>query len=150
MKNKAIVRGFLGFPIGVFISYTITIVISLVLAQGYYSPASPELVSQCGSQINAVVLQFILSGLLGAVLGAGSVIWENDDWSFPKQSIIHFVITSLTMLPIAYFSHWMEHTFAGIAGYFIIFLAIYIAIWITLYGVWKHSIKQINDKLKNG
>ncbi|KAA8673305.1 DUF3021 domain-containing protein [Clostridium sp. HV4-5-A1G] len=50
---------------------------------------------------------------------------------------------------IAYFSHWQEHTFAGIVGCLIIFLAMYVAIWIIQYSVWKHRIKQINDKLEN-
>ncbi|KAA8673309.1 DUF3021 domain-containing protein [Clostridium sp. HV4-5-A1G] len=54
-------------------------------------------------QINAVILQFTLSGLLSAVMGAGSVIWENDDWSFLKQSIMHFIITSITMFPLPTF-----------------------------------------------
>lgn len=142
-------RGLLGFPLGVFIGYTITIIISLIWAQGYYLPVSPDLTSQCGSQINAVVLQFLLSGVLGAVVGASSFIWENDSWSIIKQSIVHFIIISFAMLPIAYFSHWMEHTFAGIVSYYGIFIAIYIIIWFIQYSMWKYRIRQINNKIKN-
>ncbi|KAA8674831.1 DUF3021 family protein [Clostridium sp. HV4-5-A1G] len=53
------------------------------------------------------------------------------------------------MLPIAYFSHWMEHTFAGIVSYYGIFIAIYIIIWFIQYSMWKYRIRQINNKIKN-
>ncbi|CAB1262732.1 hypothetical protein CLOSBL3_30028 [Clostridiaceae bacterium BL-3] len=43
-------------------------------------------------------------------MGAGSVIWENDDWSFLKQSIMHFIITSITMFPLPTFhTGWNTH-----------------------------------------
>lgn len=149
MKKKVMYRAIIGFPIGVFISYTITIIISLIWAKGYYSPVTPDLINQCGNEINAVILQFILSGIVGVSFAAGSVVWENDDWSIIKQSVIHFAILSLTMLPIAYFTHWMEHTIIGIVSYFGIFIAIYIGIWAMQYNVLKHKVKQINDKIKN-
>lgn len=148
MKKKAIYRGMLGFPLGVFIGYTITIAISLISAKGYYSPAVPEFVKQCGNEINAVILQFILSGILGTVIAAGSVVWDNDNWSILKQTVAHFIILSFTMLPIAYFTRWMDHTFIGVASYFGIFIAIYVVIWLVQYNMWKYSIKQINEKIK--
>lgn len=148
MKKKAIYRGLFGFPIGVFIGYTITIIISLFWGNGYYSPVVPSLVEQCGSEISAVILQFFLSGILGSACAASSVVWENDNWSILKQSVIHFLILSFTMLPIAYFMHWMEHTFIGIAIYFGIFIVIYVLIWAIQYNIWKRRIKQINDKIK--
>ncbi|HAZ37402.1 MAG TPA: DUF3021 domain-containing protein, partial [Clostridiaceae bacterium] len=148
MKKEAIRRGMSGFPLGVFIGYTITIILSLFWGEGYYWAVVPALVEQCGNEINAVILQFILSGVLGSVCAASSVIWENDNWSILKQTVIHFVIISFTMLPIAYFAHWMDHTFIAIVKYFCIFIAIYIAIWAVEYSVWKHKINQINDKIK--
>ena len=118
MKKEAIRRGMSGFPLGVFIGYTITIILSLFWGEGYYWAVVPALVEQCGNEINAVILQFILSGVLGSVCAASSVIWENDNWSILKQTVIHFVIISFTMLPIAYFAHWMDHTFIAIVKYF--------------------------------
>lgn len=148
MKKEAIYRGLLGFLLGVFIGYTITIIISLIFAKGYYSPAVPDLVEQCESEISAVILQFILSGALGSAFAVGSMVWENENWSILKQSTIHFAILSLTMLPIAYFLHWMEHTFMGVVSYFGIFIAIYVVIWVVQYNVWKYRVKQINDIIK--
>mgnify|MGYP000678178254 CR=1 FL=1 len=143
--KKAIERGLLGFPLGVAIGYTITIGISMAAGGGDYLPAVPSLVAKCGSEINAVILQFILSGILGAASAAGSAIWENDRWSLLKMTFVHFLILSLAMLPIAYLAHWMPHTLWGFVIYFTIFIVIYAIIWAVLYAVWRRKIKRLND-----
>jgi len=140
--------GLSGFPLGVFIGYTITIIISLVLATGQYVPVVPSLSKKWG-EIGAVALQFVLSGVLGAVFAAASVIWKNDNWSILKQTVVHFIVLSLTMLPIAYLAHWMKPSFVGVAIYFGIFAAIYVVIWTLQYSIWKHSIERINDRIKS-
>ena len=48
MKKKMILRGMLGLPIGVAIGYVITIVLSLVWADGYYAPCVPEMIDIMG------------------------------------------------------------------------------------------------------
>ena len=90
MKKKIIIRGALGFLTGITIGYLITIITSLVFANGYYSPCVPELISIMGNEINAVILQALLSGLLGAGFGACSVIWEIERWSIVMQTGIYF------------------------------------------------------------
>lgn len=147
MKTKAIQRGFIGFPVGVLIGYLITIVISLTHNSGNYFSAPKALEVVMGSEIGAVLLQALLCGLLGSTFAAGSVIWEFEDWSILKQSIVHFFITSIIMLPVAYSLRWMDHSFAGFAGYFGFFLSIYAAIWVTQYLTWKSRVKQMNEKI---
>ena len=44
MKKKIILRGALGFPLGIAVGYVITICTSLIWADGYYSPCVPELI----------------------------------------------------------------------------------------------------------
>ena len=55
MKKKLLLRGALGFPIGIAIGYVITICISLMWAGGYYSPCAPELAEALGNEISAVI-----------------------------------------------------------------------------------------------
>jgi len=147
MKRKIVLRGILGFPIGIAIGYLITIFISLVWANGYYSPCVPELISAMGNEINAVILQAFLCGLLGAGFAAASVIWEIENWSIVKQTGIYFIITSIIMLPIAYFSYWMEHSVAGFASYFGIFVLIFIFFWLLQFVIGKHNVKKMNENL---
>lgn len=147
MKKKVFQRGLLGFPLGVFIGYIITILISLFAADGYYSPCVPALVDQFSSEISAVVFQTVLCGLLGVSFGAASVIWEKDNWSILKQTGIYFLVVSITMLPIAYFTHWMEHSISGVFVYIGIFVAIFVFMWAVQYFIWKDKIKSINKKM---
>ena len=55
MLKKIISRGLFGFPLGLSIGYTFTIITSLIWADGYYVPCMPELVEMVGSEIGAVM-----------------------------------------------------------------------------------------------
>lgn len=147
MKKKIILRGILGIPIGITIGYLITIFISLGLANGYYSPCVPELISIMGSEIRAVIVQSVFSGILGAGFAASSVIWEIDHWSLVKQTGIYFAIASLLMLPIAYLAYWMEHSVVGFLSYFGIFILIFAMIWAIQFAIGKYNVKKMNEKL---
>lgn len=146
--KKIFQRGLLGFPLGVFIGYAITIIISLFVADGYYSPCAPSLVDEFGSEIGAVIFQAVLCGLLGASFAAASLIWEKENWSIVKQTGIYFLIASITMFPIAYFTHWMEHSIFGFLVYIGIFAAIFVFMWVVQYCIWKSKIKGINKKIE--
>ena len=147
MKKKIILRSILGFPIGLAIGYLITIFISLLFADGYYSPCVPELISITGNEINAVILQAVLCGLLGMAFAASSVIWDMEDWSIVKQTGIYFTINSFIMMPIAYLTYWMEHSIKGFLCYFGIFTLIFVIIWIAQFIIGKHNVKNLNANL---
>lgn len=149
MKKKIVLRGIWGFPIGIAIGYLISIFSSFVWANGYYSPCVPELISAMGNEINAVVLQALLSGLLGSGFAVGSVIWEIESWSILKQTGIYFIIVSVIMFPIAYFLYWMEHSLIGFFRYFGIFVLIFAFIWMIEFAIGKHNVKRMNENLHN-
>lgn len=147
MKKEALLRGLLGFPLGITIGYIITIIISLIFADGNFYPCHPALINEVGSEIGAVVLQTILSGILGATFAATSVIFKNDNWNIVKQTVIHFCITSPIFLTIAYTLQWMERSFWGFIRYFVVMIIIYIITWLIAYIVLRHKLKSINKKL---
>ncbi len=147
MKKKIIKRSFLGFLLGITMGYLITILISLGWASGYYLPCVPELISIMGNEINAVILQTILCGILGTGFAASSVIWEIDNWSIVKQTGIYFSIISVIMLPIAYFAYWMEHSVIGFLIYFGGFVLIFAAIWIIQFSIGRYNVRKMNEKL---
>lgn len=147
MKKKILLRCLLGAPLGLAISVIITIVISLITNDGSYYAVVPELINDCGSEINAVVLQAVLSLIYGAAWGGASVIWEMESWNILKQTLVHLMICSLATFPIAYFARWMPHETGGVILYFAIFFAVYLAIWLAQYSGMKKRITQINKKL---
>lgn len=147
MKKKLLLRGMLGSPLGLAMGYLITIFISLTVSDGRYYPCVPELAAVMGNEINAVLLQAVLCGILGTGFGACSVIWEIENWGIVKQTGIYFSIISVIMLPIAYVSYWMEHSLKGILGYFGIFVLIFAAVWIVQYTAAKHNVRKMNETL---
>jgi hypothetical protein len=146
---KILKRCLLGVPVGLAISTTITIVISLALGDGAYYAVVPELTAVCGSEINAVVVQALLSMLYGAAWAGASVIWEIERWSLLRQTVSHLIVCSLATFPIAYFAWWMPHNGAGIALYFGIFFAVYLIIWLAQYAAMRKRLKQINERIRD-
>ena len=147
MKKNIIIRGTLGFLLGITMAYLITIVISLIWADGYYLPCVPELITVMKNEIYAVIVQALLSGVLGMGFGACSVIWEIESWSIIKQTGIYFAIVSVIMIPVAYLLYWMEHSIKGFLSYFGIFVFIFIVIWVIQYIAGKHTVKKMNANL---
>lgn len=149
MKKKVIIRCLLGAPIGLSISTMITVIISLTVGDGKYYAVVPELINDCGTEMNAVLLQTALSFIYGAAFAGASVIWENENWSLLKQTILHLLICSLATFPIAYAMQWMRHDIKGILLYFGIFVLIYAVIWLSQFLTIKKRIDQMNDKIKD-
>lgn len=148
MKRKLILRGLFGFPVGVAIGFVITIMISVCVGDGSFYPVTPELIVTMGNELNAVILQTVLCGIMGAGFAMASVIWEMDSWSLAKQSGIYFSVACIVMLPIAYVTNWMKHTVGGILAYVGIFVVIFLVVWLIQYSAWKRKIKKMNDSIK--
>ena len=148
MKKNMIKRAMQGIPIGIAIGYVISIVTSVIWGEGYYSPCVPELRDAAGGEIQAVVLQAALCGLLGAVFGAASVLWDVEEWSIAKQTGIYFVVVCAAMMPTAYLLYWMEHSIAGFVQYLLMFVIIFAFVWISQYLIMMRKIRAINAKLQ--
>lgn len=148
MKKKVLLRCLLGAPLGLAISTTITIVISLTVGDGNYYPVVPELAAACKSEVSAVLLQAIFSLLYGAAWAGASAIWEMENWSLLRQTVTHLVICSLATFPVAYLMRWMKHTTGGILLYFGIFWVIYLVVWLSQYAAMKKRVAAINQKIR--
>ena len=148
MKKKLIQRGLLGFPLGIAIGFVITIMISACVGDGSFYPVTLELMEAMGNELNAVIVQTVLCGIMGTGFAMASVIWEIDAWSLAKQSGIYFSVACIVMLPIAYVTNWMKHSVGGILSYIGIFFAIFLIVWLMQYHAWKSRIKEMNDCIK--
>ncbi len=148
MKKELIFRLLVGLLVGIVISYFITIGISLAIGDGDYYPCVPSLIERFGNEITAIIIQTVLSAVLGAGFAGCSLIWEKDEWSLLKQTSIYFSIVSVLMMTIAYICEWMEHSVKGILSYFGIFFAIFIVVWIVQYLIWKARISKIKEGIQ--
>lgn len=148
MKKKVFLRAMIGAPIGVSVSFIITLIISIMINKGEYYPVVPQLTTLCGNELNAVVIQTACSLLYGAAFGGASAVWECENWSLLKQTVLHCLVVSTASFPIAYFMYWMPHSFWGIVGYVAVFFFIYFFIWFSQFFAMKKKIRAINDKVK--
>lgn len=147
MKKRLIIRGLMGFPLGMALGEGISITISLFWGQGEYMPCAPQFVEVMGNETYAVALQALLCGIMGAAFAMASVIWEIEKWSIAKQTGIYFSVTAAVMMPIAYITGWMEHSLRGAAVYFGIFVVIFVVMWVAQYSVIKQNIRKMNENL---
>lgn len=147
MKKNIFMRSALGFPLGIAIGYLISIGVSLGLGYDTYEPCVPELLLMTGSELNGVILQTVLSGLMGAGFGASSVIWDVERWGLLKQTALYFTASALIMLPIAYGLYWMEHSLWGFVGYLTVFVLIFLIIWAISFFSNKRTVRKMNANL---
>lgn len=148
MKKELFFRIFIGFLGGVVLSYFITIVFSLVFGDGYYSPCVPSLIERFDNEITAVIVQTVLSAILGAGFSGCSIIWEKDEWSLLKQTGVYFSIVSVLMMSVAYICGWVGNSLKDVLIYFGIFFVIFIVVWIVEYLIWKARISKIKEGLQ--
>lgn len=145
--KKALLRGLMGAPIGVTISYAITIVSSLRFGGGAYSPVVPAMTQAMGAESVAVAVQFGLTCLMGFVFAMASCIWEVERWGILLQTLLHFCTIAPVTLFIAWVCHWSDYTLGGLWGYFGIFAVIYTAIYIAVTLNARAKIRRANQKL---
>ena len=136
MKKKVLFRSLFGLLFGVALGQLIAIVISAVKGDGSFYAVIPELVNDFGGEQSAVIVQTILLGVSGAIVGAASVIWELDRWSLTKQTGAHFCLFAIPFTIVA-----------GVAASVIVLVVIYAAIWCGAYFSAKRKIRKINDQL---
>ncbi|MGN1248476.1 MAG: DUF3021 domain-containing protein [Candidatus Spyradocola sp.] len=148
MKKKLIQQGLLGFPLGIAIGFVITILISFFAGDGVYYPVTPELMDAMGGELNAVMLQTALCGLMGSGFAMAAVIWDMDAWSLARQTGTYFAVACLLMLPIAYVANWMQHTVRGVLMYVGVFVGIFLIAWLIQLLVWKRRVRKINDRIR--
>lgn len=147
MKKKVLMSAFWGFPVGIAIGHVITILLSFARGDGGFYPCMPELISALGGELQAVTLQTLLYGCIGMSFSASSRIWQMDGWSLLRQTGVYFLINAAVLLLAAYILRWMHRSVVGFLIYLGIFTLIFALAWVIQYGIWKHSLKKINQKL---
>lgn len=148
MKKKILFRSLLGAPIGVTISLIIAIILSLCMGKGGYFSAPHELVVWCGNEITAVIVQMLCSLFIGALCGGSSVIWEIEEWSLLKQTLVHFAVIAVPFFGVSYVLNWMPHYLYAALGYCGWFVLIYVIMWCSIYFSIRAKIKKMNKHLQ--
>ena len=145
--KKIVSRGLYSFPIGISCSVGISLFLSLLFGEGKYYPFAASLVFFTGSEVKAMLMQTILSGILGSVFGGMSFIWEIERWSILKQTAVYFLSVSIPMMGISYLLYWMEHSLNGFLLYFLIFVMVFFVVWLFNFAIYWFKVRRINEEL---
>lgn len=147
MFKEIVKRGLLGFMIGVFIGETMLIINSLLAGKGVFYPINPLLISGNGAQLSLVVIQYIMTGIIGMTFAASSVIFEMENWGLLRQTAVHFIITSVVMYICGFICNWFPHNFKSTAIWFGVFIIIYLLFWTGFTIYYRVVIRKINDAM---
>ena len=145
--KKIVSRVLYSFPIGISCSVGISLFLSLLFGEGKYYPFAASLVFFTGSEVKAMLLQTMLSGILGGVFGGMSFIWEIEIWSILKQTAVYFLSVSIPMMGISYLLYWMEHSLNGFLLYFLIFVMVFFVVWLFNFAIYWFKVRRINEEL---
>ena len=110
IKKAVLKRAILGFIYGVFIGQTILILESLFKHDGNFYFVSQSLFELAGTKLGGVIIQYLLTGLIGTTFAASTVLFELDEWSLLRQTVTHFIITSIVMYLAGFLCGWFPHT----------------------------------------
>ncbi len=145
--NKILKRAVLGFIYGVFIGQTILILESLMVGDGNFYSVSTYLVNHTNTRIAAVIIQYLISGIIGLSFAASTVIFEMDRWSILGQTALHFVINSIVMYAAGFLCGWFPHTVASTLIWFGVFIVVYLIFWFAFTMYYKKKTQEINKVL---
>ena len=82
-------------------------------------------------------------GIIIASVAAASVIYEIENWSLFKQSVIHFLIMLVTVLPCLYISGWYKlNNVLDYVKVFGIFLFVGIVFWTISYFIFGKTLTK--------
>ena len=145
--KQIILRFFLGMGCGMFIGYLVNLVVSMCIGNGAYIPAMPFLVEHCGSEINAVHMQNLLTGLVGVAFCEASFIFEKEDWSLLRCSVVHFLITLCFYAPCMWICYMPENgigVLSMVGNLFFTYALTYLIRW----QVNRRMVAAINQRLQ--
>ena len=100
-----------------------------------------------GRQTGSVVVQMLISGLYGSAAVSGMVLYDVDEWSLAKSTIVHYLIIAVLYVPMALFLGWTESA-ADILIVECFQLIAFFLIWIIMYLRFKAEVRELNELLK--
>lgn len=143
---RLIKRIVLGIILGIVIGYLINIIISIIINDGQFYVASPYLYKITKTELSAVILQTLISMMIGIFYSLIDIVYDIKNLTILKKTIIHYVLTFSFLVVVAYV-FWIPHNLKSLIAFMIIYTLIYIVIWIINYIILKIKINNINQKL---
>ena len=149
MKKRILKLAVIGFFLGMLIGNLISF-LSCDKSADPLVIVSPLLVQRTGSVMSAMIVNTLLSGLLGAAAWAGVIFHDPEvfDWGMTKAAVYHFLLIMVFNLPIALYCGWCPPDPLSILIYIGIMAAAYFIVWLIMYLIYKKETAELNELVK--
>lgn len=107
MVESMLKRVTMGYVVGMPVGTLILIFLSFTTEGGalFFTDA---LLARTGSEAAALLVQTMLSGVIGAVGVGGTVFFDIEDWGLLKSGVAHWALYTAAFMPIGFFLGWLE------------------------------------------
>ncbi|MFB1052044.1 DUF3021 domain-containing protein [Paraliobacillus sp. JSM ZJ581] len=101
------------------------------------------------ASVSQIWFYMLWSLVLGIYFGLSSFVFEDNEWSYLKQTCIHFIMSIAVYFFIALFiTKWIPFSLIAILVSCIVFIFIYAIFWTGYYLYYKKVEKTLNASLK--
>jgi len=130
------------------IGFLIGMILGNLIAWMTGSIVSSALVERIGSRTGAILIQTLVSGLYGAATVSGMLLYEVEDWSLAKATIVHYLIVAVLYVPMALFLGWARNMtdILIVEGFQMI---AFFLIWLIMCQRYKAEVKKLNELIKH-
>ena len=149
MKKKIAKLALIGFVLGMIIGN----LISYIFCDKSTEPlviVSKTLINRTGSVTAAMIVNTLLSGLMGAVSWAGVIFHDPDefDWGMTKAAVLHFLLIMAFNIPIALYCGWLSPDFKSLLIWVGMMALSFLIVWFIMYLRYKKETDDLNNLLK--
>ena len=131
------------------IGFLIGMILGNLIAWMTGPTVSPALADLIGSRTGAILIQTLVSGLYGVATVSGMLLYDVEDWSLAKATIVHYLIVAGLYVPMALFLGWAANT-ADILIVEGCQLIAFFLIWLIMYLKYRAEVKKLNELMKIG
>ena len=148
MKSKIMKLALIGFVLGMLIGN----LISFLSHDKSVTPlviVSPALIQRTGSVKAAMIVNTLLSGILGAVCMAGTIFHDPEefDWGMTKAAVLHFLLILAVNIPIALYCGWLKPSFLNMLIWVSVMALAYFIVWLIMYFRYRKETEELNRML---
>lgn len=99
-------------------------------------------------ETKTLIMYLVTANIVGLIFSFASFIFEKEEWSILKQTMIHFIVLLGIFLPTAIWIGWVPNRFGPILVCIGSFIVIYFIIWLMMTLYWKRKIEKLNHQLR--
>lgn len=139
MRAKLLKLAGLGFLIGLVAGD----LIAWLMSFGSGAPVSAALVSRTGGVPAAFLVQTLLSGLYGAAIWSGMLLYEIESWPLALSTALHYLIVAGLYVPVSLLLGWAKSGRTLLLVELMQFVGFFL-IWLFFYFRYKAQARRLN------